>query len=148
MLWNGLLARSSEERASDCVIRNISEGGAEISSKNPLQLGEQVYLLVPRNQVAYLASIVWIKEGRAGLSFSRTWDVAKGLPAELHFLRGRLANAKLSQMLGLVQRGISIEEAAANVGWTADEIEQLGDNFATDQRASLALRQTKRLLKE
>jgi len=148
VLWSGLIARSNEEKAFNCVIRNISEGGAEISAKNPLELGEQMYLLVPRSQAAYLASIAWIKEERAGLSFSRTWDVAQGMPAELHFLRSRLAHAKLSQMLGLVQHGISIEDAAATVGWTADEIEQLGTDFSADKSTSLALLQTKRLLKK
>src|SRR5687767_3921504 len=78
VLWSGLIARSTEERAFNCVIRNISEGGAEISAKNPLELGEQVYLLVPRNQAAYLASVAWIKDGRAGLSFGRELGTLRG----------------------------------------------------------------------
>jgi hypothetical protein len=148
VLWSGLIARREEERAFNCVIRNISEGGAEISPKQPVVLGEQLYLLVPRNQAGYLASVAWIKDGRAGLSFAQAWDVARGLPAELRFLGSRLAHAKLSQMLGLVQRGFSIEDAAADVGWTEDEVEQIGDDFPTDQGASLALLQTKRLLRK
>jgi hypothetical protein len=146
VLWSALIARSNGQDAFDCIIRNINEGGAEITSKRPLELGERVYLLVSRNQVAYLATVAWTKVTRVGLSFSRSWNVKLGLPAELRFLGQRLAEAKLSKMLGLVAHGMSLEEAAGTVGWTKDEIEQLGALLSADGNASLALLQTRELL--
>jgi hypothetical protein len=148
VLWSALIATSNGRSAFDCIIRNINAGGAEISSKKALELDEKVHLLVTRTHVAYLASVAWIKGERMGLSFGQSWDVARGLPAELGFLRQRLAEAKLSQMLELVKHGMLLEEAAGTVGWTKDELEQVGDMLSADRSASLALMQTKELLKK
>jgi hypothetical protein len=39
-------------------------------------------------------------------------------------------------------------EAAGTVGWTKDELEQVGDMLSADRSVSLALMQTKELLKK
>lgn len=125
VLWNALVASSDGRTAFNCVIRNISERGAEITSGKRLELNEQIYLLVTRNQIAYLASVVWTEAGRVGLLFGQSWDLHRGLPEELNFLRQPLTEAKLSQMLSLVKQGLPLEEAAGTVGWTAEEMEIL-----------------------
>ena len=51
-------------------------------------------------------------------------------------------------MLELVKHGMLLEEAAGTVGWTKDELEQVGDMLSADRSASLALMQTKELLKK
>jgi hypothetical protein len=142
VLWGAFIVRSDGHSAFDCIIRNINDGGAEISSKKPFELGERIYLVVPRSQIAYLASVVWTNADRMGLSFGRTWDVESGLPAELHFLSRALVPAKLSHMMGLVQCGMPLTEAAASVGWTKDEMEHLGP-VPTHRKAVPALLETK-----
>ena len=64
VLWSALIATSDGRSAFDCIIRNINAGGAEISSKKALELDEKVHLLVTRTQIAYLASVAWIKGER------------------------------------------------------------------------------------
>jgi hypothetical protein len=146
VMWSGVISSSNGQNASDCTIRNINEAGAEISAKRTLELGEEVYLLVMRSQIAFLASVVWMQSERIGLSFSGTYEVVPGLPSELKFLRCVLVETRVRQMLGLVQRGVPLEEAARVVGWQENEIEELADIIpSADENFSLTLAQAKRL---
>lgn len=137
VLWNGFIARSDGDGTFDCIIRNISEAGAEISSKKTLKLGEPVYLLVTRRQTIFLASVAWANIERVGLAFVRSWDVERGLHEDLRFLRHGLVQAKLSQMLSLVQQGLPLAEAGKTVGWGKNDMEQLDDAPSSDAHAAL-----------
>jgi hypothetical protein len=147
VLWTGIVCETNGANAFDCTIRNISDGGAAIGAKKTTAVGDQAFLLVTRSQLAYLSSVAWVQSERFGLSFSQVYEVGPKLPSELKFLRYLLAQTKLRQMLGFVQRGIPLDEAARVVGWTDDEIEQLSDVTSTDQNADFLMQQTRRLFK-
>lgn len=145
VLWTGVISETDGANAFDCTIRNISDGGAEIGSKRSSAVGDQVYLLVTRSQVAYLSSVAWVQNDRIGLSFSQTHEVGPRLPSDLKFLRYLLVQTKLRQMLGLVQRGMPLDEAARIIGWTDDEIEQLEGSLTTDQNVRFVVQRARRL---
>ena len=126
VLWTGVIAMREGHRPFDCIIRNIHEQGAEISSKKTVKQSEQVYLVVPRNEMAYLGTVAWIDADRAGLSFSETYDLNRALPPEVVFLKYVLVQTKLRQVLALVQQGTSLADAAKVVGWREEEMDQLG----------------------
>jgi hypothetical protein len=125
VLWSGIIAKTDGASSVDCLIRNISDGGAEISSKRQFVLGEQVYLLVPRIRIAYMASVAWLRSGRAGFSFDRSYELDFELPPEANFLKNLLVETKLRHALSLVQQGLSVQEAATTVDWTEAEIDGL-----------------------
>ena len=148
VLWTGVVCETDGANVFDCTIRNINDGGAEIDAKKTSAVGDQVYLLVTRSQVAYRASVAWVQNERIGLSFSQTHEVGPGLPLDLKFLRYLLVQTKLRQMLGLVQRGIPLDEAARVTGWTDDEIAQLEGALIPDQNVRFVVQQAKRLFKK
>jgi hypothetical protein len=126
VLWTGVITTREGQRPFDCIIRNIHEEGAEISSKKAMQPGEQVYLVVPRNEMAYLGTVAWVDADRAGLSFSGTYELNGVLPPDTVFLKYALVQTKLRQVLALVQQGVSLADAAKVVGWREEEMDQLG----------------------
>lgn len=71
----------------DCTVRDISEGGAKITLAIQQSLPLQVYLIVVKHAVAYQAKVVWQKFPARGLNFSKAYQLAAALPAELEFLR-------------------------------------------------------------
>jgi len=148
VLWTGVICETNGAHAFDCTIRNISDGGAEIGAKKTVAIGDQAFLLVTRSQAAYLSSVVWVQDERFGLSFSQVHEVDPSLPSDLKFLRYLLVQTKLRQMLGFVQRGIPLDEAARVIGWTDDEIEQLSDVPCTDQHADFLVQRTRQLFRK
>ena len=132
----------------DCTIRNISDGGAEISAKQTVAVGDQVFLLVIRTQLAYLSSGIWVQNDRFGVSFSQVHELGPQLAPNLMFLKHLLVQAKLSQMLSLVQKDIPLDEAASVVGWSDEEINRLLDVSPLDQKGEFVVQRTRQLFKK
>jgi hypothetical protein len=55
-----------------CVVRNVSDGGAEIVVSPDVPVPERFLLYVPTDGIAYRAELRWRRGDRAGLSFSGT----------------------------------------------------------------------------
>jgi hypothetical protein len=71
VLYGGV-ARSGETGASnDCVVRNISEKGANIEFSNVVRFPkEQMSLTVARKGRSFLAKVIWWRDKFAGVAFS------------------------------------------------------------------------------
>jgi len=83
----------------DCMIRNISEGGAKVIIAERQFLPPKLYLIAVRFCVAYSATVVWQKYPARGLKFSQTYPLNAqplllndGLPNELKYLRALWVN--------------------------------------------------------
>lgn len=71
----------------DCTIRDLSESGAKITLAKHQSLPDDLYLIVVKHAVAYKAKVVWQKFPVRGLTFTKRYDLAEALPAEVAFLR-------------------------------------------------------------
>jgi hypothetical protein len=71
VLYGGV-AKSGETGASkDCVVRNISEKGANIEFSNVVKFPkEQMSLTVARKGRSFLAKVVWWRDNFVGVAFS------------------------------------------------------------------------------
>jgi hypothetical protein len=71
----------------DCMIRDISDGGAKVILSRRELLPSDLYLIVVKYGVAHWAKIVWLEFPARGLKFSKTYPLSEPLPDELKFLR-------------------------------------------------------------
>jgi hypothetical protein len=71
----------------DCIIRDVSDGGAKVVLAKSQLLPPDLYLVVVKYCVAFRARIVWQKFPARGLRFTQTYPLSAGLPDELKFLR-------------------------------------------------------------
>jgi hypothetical protein len=71
VLYGGV-AKSGETGASnDCVVRNISEKGANIEFSNVVKFPkEQMSLTVARKGRSFLAKVIWWRDNFVGVAFS------------------------------------------------------------------------------
>ena len=54
----------------DCVIRDMSEGGAKVRLTIPTMLPKQLEMLVVKNNMLYPAEVRWNRNSEAGLQFT------------------------------------------------------------------------------
>src|SRR5215467_10391785 len=127
VLLSGVVVHPSGNKVVDCAIRDLNVHGAQLRLPEKLPLGEEIYLLDIRNQAAYLASVVWSLEDRAGVNFVRGYALDAPLPPNLKFLGKSFLEAKLRQVRSLLKRGVSVEEATSIVGLTEDHFKSLGE---------------------
>jgi hypothetical protein len=68
----GGVAKVDEQSASrDCVVRNISETGANLEFSNDFRLPkEQMLLTIARKGRSFLAKIVWWRDNFVGVAFN------------------------------------------------------------------------------
>jgi hypothetical protein len=111
-----------------------------------LQRDSEIYLVDTHNEMAHLATVVWVEDDRTGLSFVRSYSLTLTLPLRLAFLGKLLVHAKLRQVQALTQRGVSVEEATRVVGLSEAQLERVSKTGSVDEKAVLLLRQAKRLM--
>ena len=71
----------------DCLIHDLSEGGARIMVGQFQALQPDLYLIVVKFCVAYQAEVVWQKFPARGLRFTATHFLNTTLPEEINVLR-------------------------------------------------------------
>jgi hypothetical protein len=145
VLLSGVVANVNGENAIDCTIRDINVRGAQVQLPTTLQLGDEVYLLNTRNEIAHLAKVAWINGDLTGLSFIRSYSLEVTMPPQLAFLGRLLIEAKLRQVLALTKLGVPVEDATRVVGVTEDYLERSGMRGLFDEKVALLLHQAKRL---
>jgi hypothetical protein len=96
VLYGGV-AKSGETGASkDCVVRNISEKGANIEFSNVVKFPkEQMSLTVARKGRSFLAKVIWWRDNFVGVAFS---DEPPALPESDLDERLRKSEAKKRQL--------------------------------------------------
>lgn len=77
--YGARLAFHGRAATFDCIVRNLSQDGAQIELDNPAAVPERVDLSIACKGVAYFGRIVWRRHNRAGL-----WlDPPRRQPSEL-----------------------------------------------------------------
>src|SRR5436309_14580683 len=69
MILGSVASINDRGSTMDCVVRNISEGGACVEFEATAKLPEEMRLTVARKGRAFLARMIWSQAGRVGLAF-------------------------------------------------------------------------------
>jgi PilZ domain-containing protein len=147
VLLSAVIADLNGENACNCMIRDMSAGGAQISLSRSLQKGEQIYLVDASNRAAHLAKVAWTDSDRAGLSFVRSYAINLGLPSRLKFFWRLLLEAKLKEVDRIVAAGVSMGLAFRSVGLANEHLHQMARHASGDEKFERLLFQAKRLMK-
>ena len=70
VLNGGKLIVNDGQSVIDCVIRDMSEGGARVRITIPTMLPKQLEMLVVKNNMLYPAEVRWNRNSEAGLQFT------------------------------------------------------------------------------
>jgi hypothetical protein len=65
----------------DCMVRNISAGGAKVEVVDAYRLPEQVSLHIPHHKKMHRAALVWRNANSAGFALSDTGEIKRPHPA-------------------------------------------------------------------
>ena len=82
VLLTGKIVSVDYSFSADCVIRDLSPGGARITAPPEAVCGEP-FLIVVRNATAHRSRGVWHGEGMAGLRFLDAHNVSADVPRHL-----------------------------------------------------------------
>ncbi|SRR6266851_1655524 len=69
VIYGGVAEINERGSTMDCVVRNISEGGACIELDGGAKLPDQINLKIPRKGRSFLAKMIWRQANRVGLAF-------------------------------------------------------------------------------
>jgi hypothetical protein len=83
----GMLVHGNGAFTVDCIVRNISAGGAKVTLAQRHPLPGNIYLIVVKYGLACRSEIAWLSFPARGLKFADMHFVAQSLPPELMFLR-------------------------------------------------------------
>jgi len=81
--YGARLAFHGRTATFDCIVRNLSQDGAQIEFDNPAAVPDRVDLSIARQGIAYFGRIVWRRENRAGLRLDPPRRQASELPLDL-----------------------------------------------------------------
>ncbi|MES2194175.1 MAG: PilZ domain-containing protein [Pseudomonadota bacterium] len=71
VIYGGVAGIGEDGATRECVVRNISEGGASVEFKNIVKLPrEQMSLTIARKGRSFLAKIIWWRDNFVGVAFS------------------------------------------------------------------------------
>jgi hypothetical protein len=70
VLNGGKLIVNDGQSVIDCVIRDMSEGGAKVRITIPTVLPKQLEMLVVKNNMLYPVEVRWNRNSEAGLQFT------------------------------------------------------------------------------
>jgi len=88
MIIPGKLAFGSMPRVLDCLIGDMSVGGARVRVKAQTQVPNELCLIHLIEWFAYEARVVWRRrDGNVGLAFKRSFDLEGAIRPELRTLR-------------------------------------------------------------
>jgi hypothetical protein len=78
VIYGGVASVNDRGSTMDCVVRNISEGGACVEFEATAKLPEEMRLTIARKGRSFLARMIWRQANKVGLAF-RTMT-ASGVP--------------------------------------------------------------------
>lgn len=84
---NGKLVYGDGAFSFDCLIRDVSHGGAKIVVRRTQMMPHNLYLIAVKDQLAHEAKVVWLNVPARGLQFVNTYRLNDNLPEEVKFLR-------------------------------------------------------------
>jgi hypothetical protein len=69
VIFGGVATINERGSTMDCVVRNISEGGACVEFGEAAKLPEQMRLAIARKGRSFLARMIWRQANKVGLAF-------------------------------------------------------------------------------
>ncbi len=69
VIYGGVAEINERGSTMDCVVRNISEGGACIELDQTAKLPDEMRLTIARKGRSFLARMIWRQADRVGLAF-------------------------------------------------------------------------------
>jgi len=112
----GLLANDDHSEPLSCLIRDISQDGAQIRVNAVQPVSEQGYMINLDTRSAYRVHAVWRRGSLTGLSLGTEYAIGDLLPANLEFLRSLFMEAKLRQVDQLIREGMTRPAALRKCG--------------------------------
>lgn len=119
------LARDNHSEPLNCLIRDISEDGAQIRLNADQPVPAQVYMINLKTGSAHEAQVVWRRESLTGLSLGKKYAINALLPAHLEFLQSLFIEAKMRQVDQLIWGGLGTAAALRKCG-IAEELYRRG----------------------
>ena len=103
----GGVAKVGEQSASrDCIVRNISETGANIEFSNDFRLPkEQMLLTIARKGRSFLAKIVWWRDNFVGVAFHAETPSAPVSDIEERLRRSEIKKRQLQRRIKQLLEG-------------------------------------------
>ncbi len=71
----------------DCVVRDITDGGARVQISGEQAVPDQLYLVDLRSGIAYEARVIWRRYPQVGLAFEHQHGLAEAATPHLRILR-------------------------------------------------------------
>jgi hypothetical protein len=85
VVLNALLAWGSDHAFTpECVIRNLTSGGAAVRFSDPLRLPAELTLIELKAARAHTVRVVWRRAGFVGLAITATRDLTAARPGDPH----------------------------------------------------------------
>jgi hypothetical protein len=69
VIYGGVAEINGRGSTMDCVVRNISEGGAYVEFDETAKLPEEMRLTIARKGRSFLARMIWRQADKVGLAF-------------------------------------------------------------------------------
>lgn len=126
----GLLARDDYSEPLNCLIRDISQDGAQIRVNATLPVPEQGYMINLKTRSAHYVHAVWRRGSLTGLGLGEAYAINDLLPANLEFLKSLFHEAKMRQVDKLVSEGMGRSAALRRCGIAEDHYRRSRDIFS------------------
>jgi hypothetical protein len=131
-LYGGTITTVGGTPIIACTIRSISPFGAQVRLLSEHILPDKFILVDEKNGAGHHAKVVWRGSKLAGLWFEDSFPVDSTLPTHLEVLRTILDKAKLRQVDGLMDGGLTLEDALAFVNASYAEYRQWERVYGTE----------------
>ena len=119
-LTAGLFARDDYSEPLCCLIRDLSEEGAQIRINATEPLPEPGYIINLKTRSAQEARAVWRQGSVTGLSLGKKYAINDTLPNNLVFLKSLFTEAKLRQIDQMISEGVGSLAAVRKCGVTEE----------------------------
>src|SRR2546430_15365635 len=88
VMYGGVAEIGEHGATRECIVRNISDGGATIEFSNDFQLPkEQLSLRIARKGRSFLAKVIWWRDNLVGVAFRAESPAAPDSDLEERLLR-------------------------------------------------------------
>jgi hypothetical protein len=99
VLYGGVAQVNERGSTMDCVVRNISEGGACVEFDQAARLPEEMNLTIARKGRSFLARIIWRQANRVGLAFRTMFTDAPANDLDERLRRSQIKQRQLKRRI-------------------------------------------------
>ncbi len=99
VLHGGVAEINERGSTMDCVVRNISEGGACVEFDQAAKLPEEMNLTIPRKGRSFLAKMIWRQANRVGLAFRTIMTDEPGSDFDERLRRSEIKKRELQRRI-------------------------------------------------